>query len=90
MVLLEKNGYYREIPAFNKAEVFDVTGAGDTVAALLTLGTAAGLNLEASMLLSNLAASLVVRKAGAATTSLTELSKALEQNDFNFFNKPVL
>jgi D-beta-D-heptose 7-phosphate kinase/D-beta-D-heptose 1-phosphate adenosyltransferase len=53
--------------------VFDVTGAGDTVASVLVLGLAAGGSLVESMRLANLAASLVVAKVGTATVSLEEL-----------------
>jgi D-beta-D-heptose 7-phosphate kinase/D-beta-D-heptose 1-phosphate adenosyltransferase len=53
--------------------VFDVTGAGDTVASVLALGLAAGGSLEDSMDLANRAASLVVAKVGTATVTLDEL-----------------
>ncbi len=65
------------LPAFNKAEVFDVTGAGDTVSACISVALACGIDLNMAVLLSNLAASIVVRKAGAATTSLIEMEKSL-------------
>ncbi|MDX1918725.1 MAG: PfkB family carbohydrate kinase [Candidatus Caenarcaniphilales bacterium] len=66
------------IPAFNRAEVFDVNGAGDTVSACISVACASGLPLKTATLLGNLAASIVIRKAGAATTDLKEMSKALE------------
>jgi D-beta-D-heptose 7-phosphate kinase/D-beta-D-heptose 1-phosphate adenosyltransferase len=53
--------------------VFDVTGAGDTVASVLALGLAANGNLEESMHLANRAASIVVGKVGTATVTLEEL-----------------
>jgi rfaE bifunctional protein kinase chain/domain len=59
--------------------VFDVTGAGDTVASVLALGLAANGSLEASMRLANLAASLVVAKVGTATVTLDELLAADRQ-----------
>jgi len=65
------------IPAFNKREVFDVTGAGDTVVAALTLALCAGASLWEAAILGNLAASLVVRQFGTATTSPEEMQKAL-------------
>jgi rfaE bifunctional protein kinase chain/domain len=58
-------------------EVFDVTGAGDTVASTLTLALGCGASLEDAIQLSNLAASLVVRKTGTATVSTEELRQAL-------------
>jgi rfaE bifunctional protein kinase chain/domain len=64
------------IPAFNKSDVFDVTGAGDTVIATMTLALASGLNMQQAVIWGNLAASLVVRKFGAATTTQAELLAA--------------
>jgi D-beta-D-heptose 7-phosphate kinase/D-beta-D-heptose 1-phosphate adenosyltransferase len=58
-------------------EVFDVTGAGDTVVSTLTLALGSGASLENAIQLSNLAASLVVRKTGTATVSTEELRHAL-------------
>ena len=54
-------------------EVFDVTGAGDTVIAALAALTAAGLPLDAAMRLANKAAGIVVGKFGTATASYEEL-----------------
>ena len=54
-------------------EVFDVSGAGDTVAASIALGLAAGLDLEAAMQIANTAAGIVVGKRGTATASPAEL-----------------
>ncbi|MGM0553428.1 MAG: bifunctional D-glycero-beta-D-manno-heptose-7-phosphate kinase/D-glycero-beta-D-manno-heptose 1-phosphate adenylyltransferase HldE [Pseudomonadota bacterium] len=58
-------------------EVFDVTGAGDTVIATLAAALAAGASLEEAMQLSNLAAGIVVGKLGTATVSLSELQRTL-------------
>ena len=58
-------------------EVFDVTGAGDTVIALLAAGVAAGLDLDAAAALANLGAGIVVGKIGVATASRSELQRAL-------------
>jgi D-glycero-beta-D-manno-heptose-7-phosphate kinase len=55
-------------------EVFDVTGAGDTVIAALATLTAAGMPLQAAMRLANKAAGIVVGKFGTATVSHEELS----------------
>ena len=54
-------------------EVFDVTGAGDTVIATLAVMLAAGAGLEAAMRIANRAAGLVVGKLGTATASREEL-----------------
>ncbi len=60
-------------------EVFDVTGAGDTVIAALAAGLAAGMPLESATALANLAAGIVVGKLGTATASLHEVRRALAQ-----------
>lgn len=57
--------------------VYDVTGAGDTVVAILALALASGSSLEHAMQLANLAAGIVVGKVGTATVDLAELSQAV-------------
>ena len=59
-------------------EVFDVTGAGDTVVATLALALAAGLSLEDAMGLASAAAGVVVSKRGTSTVTPAELLAALE------------
>ena len=61
-------------------EVFDVTGAGDTVIATLGASLASGLTLPQAMHLANMAAGLVVAKLGTATVTDAELRKALHQD----------
>lgn len=58
-------------------EVFDVTGAGDTVIATLAAALAAGVDVARACLLANAAAGIVVGKLGTATVSQTELRQAL-------------
>ena len=58
-------------------EVFDVTGAGDTVIAVCALALGAGAGLEAATILANHAAGLVVGKVGTATVKLDELKAAV-------------
>lgn len=60
-------------------QVFDVTGAGDTVIAALAAGVGAGLDLVAAAALANLAASIVVGKIGAASVTPAELNLALHE-----------
>ncbi len=76
MFVTEKNHKYTKIPVFNKSEVFDVTGAGDTVTAVYTLALAAGANPVYAAIVGNIAASLVVRQYGCATTTEAELLRA--------------
>ena len=62
-------------------EVYDVTGAGDTVIATLAAGLAAGLALPAATVLANLAAGIVVGKLGTASVTVSELRRALYEHD---------
>ncbi len=64
----------QHFPTFARS-VFDVTGAGDTVIATLTMALTSGLSLEDSCLLSNYAAGVVVGKIGCASTSIDELKE---------------
>ena len=64
-------------------EVFDVTGAGDTVISTLAAALGAGVTLERAMVLSNLAAGVVVAKSGTASVSLSELEHAIEESSSN-------
>lgn len=61
-------------------EVFDVTGAGDTVIATIAAALAAGSSLDEAATLANLAAGLVVRKIGVATVTPSELRLALHEH----------
>jgi D-glycero-beta-D-manno-heptose-7-phosphate kinase len=85
MVLFEKNGNISNIPAFNKTSVFDVTGAGDTVVGSFTLALCAGATGVESMIIGNLAASIVVRQFGSAVTSIPELAGSLDKMDLSKF-----
>jgi D-glycero-beta-D-manno-heptose-7-phosphate kinase len=78
MVLFEKGKEMVELPAFNLSEVFDVSGAGDTVAATMALAMVTGASFVEAMALGNLAASIVVKKPGTAVTSQKEMLECLE------------
>jgi len=73
----DKEPVMTKIPAFNKKEVFDVTGAGDTVVAAFTLALCAGMKPTEAMVIGNLAASIVIRQFGCHTTNLEELKSEL-------------
>ncbi len=75
MTLLEAGKPALHLPT-QALEVSDVTGAGDTVIAVLAAGLGAGLDFGAAAALANLAAGIVVGKLGAATVSSTELRLA--------------
>jgi hypothetical protein len=69
-----------KIPVFNKSEVFDVTGAGDTVTAVFTMALAGGADPEYAAIIGNIAASIVVRQFGCSTTTVEEILNNLEKN----------
>jgi D-beta-D-heptose 7-phosphate kinase/D-beta-D-heptose 1-phosphate adenosyltransferase len=77
MTVFEKNGEYLDIPAI-KIEVFDVSGAGDTVVAVTTLAVASGLNIRDAAKLANFAGGIVVQKPGTATVTTEELEASLQ------------
>lgn len=62
-------------------EVFDVTGAGDTVISALATSLAAGLDLAEATALANLAAGVVVGKLGTASVTVPELRRAIREHD---------
>ena len=76
MSVIERDGAHHHVPA-RAVDVFDETGAGDTVAAALAAGLAAGCSVHESAMLANLAAGLVVTKSGTATVSVPELRREL-------------
>lgn len=61
-------------------EVYDVTGAGDTVCALLASGLAAGLEIETAVTLANIGAGISVGKLGTSVVTFEELAAALSAN----------
>jgi len=77
MILFQRNHAPSTIYA-EARQVYDVSGAGDTVLAILGLGIAAGESFEHSMALANTAAGIVVGKVGTATISRQELAAALQ------------
>jgi rfaE bifunctional protein kinase chain/domain len=68
------------IPIFGSDEIADVTGAGDTVVATVTLALAAGATFELAARLANYAGGLVVMKRGTATVSAAELRDAVNRD----------
>ena len=79
MAVFEKDDKFTKIPVFNKAEVFDVTGAGDTVTAVYTLALAAGAEPVYAAIIGNIAAGIVVKQFGCATTTIEEIKEVIEQ-----------
>ncbi len=76
MLIFEKDKAV-QVPTFAR-KVFDVTGAGDTVIAALTMGLASGFSLEESAVLANLAAGVVVAQIGCVPCTLNELKASLQ------------
>jgi rfaE bifunctional protein kinase chain/domain len=74
--VFEKAKPAKHLPS-RKVKVFDVSGAGDTVVAVVALGMVCDLNLAEAAHLGNLAGEIVVQKFGTATLSAEELLSAL-------------
>lgn len=94
MALLQRNGGFLKIPTFAK-EVFDVSGAGDTVVSVLTLAMCTGAELSQAVVLANFAAGVVVGKVGTASVTLEELKRYIqvEKNRIpqkHFIEKPAV
>jgi D-beta-D-heptose 7-phosphate kinase/D-beta-D-heptose 1-phosphate adenosyltransferase len=76
MSLFFRDGREEHLPT-EAREVFDVSGAGDTVLAMIGLGLAAGLPLDTAARLSNIAAGIVVGKVGTSTVTPAEILDAI-------------
>lgn len=68
---------YEEIPSANRSEVYDVTGAGDTVVAVMTAALVAGATALQAAQLAQVAAGIVVRKWGNAQATRDEIEREL-------------
>ncbi len=77
MTLIRKGEPELHLPAHAR-EVYDVTGAGDTVIGVLAASCAAGLALPQAAVIANIAASIVVGKSGAASINVSELRRAMQ------------
>ena len=80
MALFEPGLPTTHIPIYGSDEIADVTGAGDTVMASLTLALAAGASMADAARLANYAGGLVVMKRGTATVSARELAMAVTRD----------
>ena len=89
MTLVRAKGPARHLPAIAR-EVFDVSGAGDTVLAILAAGLAAGAPLEQAAALANVGAGIVVGKVGTAAVYPDELVGALHHQDLTSAEAKVL
>jgi bifunctional ADP-heptose synthase (sugar kinase/adenylyltransferase) len=80
MALFEPGAPTRHIPIFGSDEIADVTGAGDTVIATMTLALSAGASFYEAARLANYAGGLVVMKRGTATITPGELADAIRRD----------
>jgi len=80
MSLFYSDGRRGDFPVRSK-EVKDVTGAGDTVLAMICLSIANGLDLEVAVQLSNIAAGIAIERLGCVQVTLSELAKRLLEID---------
>jgi D-glycero-beta-D-manno-heptose-7-phosphate kinase len=80
MALFEPDQPTRHLEIFGTDEIADVTGAGDTVIATMTLALAAGASAFDAACLANYAGGTVVMKRGTATVSVEELRNAVRQD----------
>lgn len=78
MTLFSPNSDSASEPAF-ATEVFDVSGAGDTVLSVVGLGLCAGLRPQVCIRLASHAAAVVVRKLGTATVTVEEIAQSLRE-----------
>jgi rfaE bifunctional protein kinase chain/domain len=81
MTLFAPGDKIDHIAAANFTEVFDVTGAGDTVVGTLILALAAGAPVAIAIRIANYAAGIVVRKSGVASVTASELIREVNKND---------
>lgn len=80
-ILFEDEDRELQIIPTEARRVFDVTGAGDTVAAVLTLARSCGISLRNSLQLANLAAGIVVARVGTSAVSRRDLLSRLGRGD---------
>jgi D-glycero-beta-D-manno-heptose-7-phosphate kinase len=80
MALFERDRATVHVPIVGSDQIADVTGAGDTVIATMTLALAAGARFEEAARLANYAGGLVVMKRGTATVSADELRQAIRSD----------
>ncbi|MCX8012151.1 MAG: D-glycero-beta-D-manno-heptose-7-phosphate kinase [Desulfobacterota bacterium] len=81
MTLLEKDRSLAHIPTL-ATEVYDVTGAGDTVVGALALALATGALPRVAALIANYAAGIVIKKVGTAAVGKEELKKAINKQSY--------
>ena len=89
MTLAQRGREPLHFPAITR-EVFDVSGAGDTVVASIALGLASGLPVETAVELGNIAAGMAVSKAGTAVVTTKELMQELHRTQIDTSERKVV
>ena len=77
--LFRKGQKRKDFPS-KAVQVFDVTGAGDSVISTVTLGIACGMSMEEAIVLGNLAASVVISQVGTVPIEIEQLVEKLDEN----------
>ena len=75
-----KNDIITHQKAWSRRDVFDVTGAGDTVLVFLSLALAGGLSVKTALMLASVAAYVVIQKFGASSATLEEIDHVLKSS----------
>jgi rfaE bifunctional protein kinase chain/domain len=88
ITLFEKEGEINHFPT-KKVNIFDVTGAGDTVLAFSTLGLVSGLSFKEIAEVANIAGRIVVQKPGTSIVSIEEIKECLNISQINLLRKKV-
>ncbi len=89
MTLVTEQGHVTHLPT-EAREVFDVSGAGDTVVATIAASLATGAPLERAATIANVAAGIVVGKVGTAVAHVEEVAAALRHSDISDANVKVM
>ncbi len=89
MILINSAGQHESFPAHAR-EVYDVSGAGDTVVASLAVSMASGMPLSEAVFLANIAAGIVVTRIGTAQVHQTDLKTALVTEDLTSGTAKIL
>ncbi len=89
MSLFTEEHIVHHLPVYNKAEVADVSGAGDTVASMMILALASGIDGALAAKLANVAAGVVVRKVGTATLTRDELAMEIDEYEMKQSEKAL-
>lgn len=86
---LYSDEYHKKFPAVSPKQVFDVSGAGDSVISSIAVSLHAGFNIESSLTLANIAAGTVISKIGTEPVSLDDLKDFFVTKDGNYASNKI-